>query len=515
MSSYSILLNALIVALLGALYLLKRRRERGHGDPGSRPMLPPGPKGLPLLGNLFDMPKKDEYLVFSQWHKTYGDICSVTVLGQPVIIVNSIDKACSMLNRQIYSARPYYTMACDLVGWEHALVLLPYGERLKAYRKMLHSVIGTRANVDKFRSTIESEAHLCLSRLLDSKNGFNAPIRRAIGATLLMITHGYKVRQDNDRLIRVADEATDQLGILLLPGMFLVDSLPFLKHLPAWFPGAGFKTLAQNWRRTLHGLVDQSYDFVIEQMARGNATPCFVTDFVENKTVTEQEEVDVKWAATSIYLGGADMASGVSAVSTLILAMTMYPEVQKKAQAELDSVVGQDRLPQLSDRDHLPYINAMLRETIRWGPPVPLGAPHCVTEDDVYDGYLIPKGSVVVANLWHILQDPTVYPDPEVYRPERFLPSEGERAQSDPLEVGFGFGRRACPGVHLSEASLFIFTATLLSVFKMEKVIENGIVQEPKHEFTSGVLIRPKPFKTSFKPRSAKAEALIRMVEDC
>ncbi|THH18149.1 hypothetical protein EW146_g2795 [Bondarzewia mesenterica] len=115
----------------------------------------------------------------------------------------------------------------------------------------------------------------------------------------------------------------------------------------------------------------------------------------------------------------------------------------------------------------------------------------------------------------HILQDPTVYPDPEVYRPERFLPSEGEHAQSDPLEVGFRFGRRACPGVHLSEASLFIFTATLLSVFKMEKVIENGIVQEPKHEFTSGVLIRPKPFKTSFKPRSAKAEALIRMVEDC
>lgn len=108
-----------------------------------------------------------------------------------------------------------------------------------------------------------------------------------------------------------------------------------------------------------------------------------------------------------------------------MLAMVMYPEMQKRAQAEIDAVVGQERLPLFSDRDDLPYVDAMLREIIRFGPPVPLGmallniltsrtrslmvlmlylpgAPHCVTEDDVYDGMLIPKNSIVVANLWYV-----------------------------------------------------------------------------------------------------------------
>ena len=90
----------------------------------------------------------------------------------------------------------------------------------------------------------------------------------------------------------------------------------------------------------------------------------------------------------------------VSAMSSFLLAMTMYPDVQRKIQAELDSVVGTDRLPTFADRDSLPYLATALKEVIRWGPTTPLGAPHCVEQDDVHNGYFIPKGSIIMPNIW-------------------------------------------------------------------------------------------------------------------
>jgi len=89
-------------------------------------------------------------------------------------------------------------------------------------------------------------------------------------------------------------------------------------------------------------------------------------------------------------------------MTSFLLAMTMYPEVQKKCQAELDAVVGNDRLPTFADRDSLPYLATTLKEVIRWGPTTPLGAPHCVEQDDVHNGYFIPKGSIIMPNIWYV-----------------------------------------------------------------------------------------------------------------
>lgn len=160
--------------------------------------------GLPIIGNLLDVPQEDEYKVFSAWQKKYGmfsclltppfdlrvtlwyhatgDVISLTVLGKPLIILNSPKAAQDMLNKKssIYSSRPHYTMACDLVGWKDVLVLLPYGDRLRAYRRMIHQVIGTRASVDKFNGTIEGEAQICVRRMLKDPDNFVGPVRKYV-----------------------------------------------------------------------------------------------------------------------------------------------------------------------------------------------------------------------------------------------------------------------------------------------------------------------------------------------
>jgi len=87
---------------------------------------------------------------------------------------------------------------------------------------------------------------------------------------------------------------------------------------------------------------------------------------------------------------------------TLILAIVLHPEAQKKAQKEIDSII-KDRLPTLEDRELLPYVNAFVDESQRWKPAVPVGLTHYSFEDDVYKGYFIPKGSVVTGNAWYVL----------------------------------------------------------------------------------------------------------------
>jgi len=123
--------------------------------------------------------------------------------------------------------------------------------------------------------------------------------------------------------------------------------------------------------------------------------------------------------------------------------MILNPKVLKKAQDELDRVVGKGRLPDLSDKDDLPYIDAIMKEVLRWSPPLPITIPKRVIQDDVYRGYFIPAGATVVENVWAICRDPNIYPDPETFNPDRFL-KDGKIDPSvfNPEDRIFGAGRR-------------------------------------------------------------------------
>jgi len=191
--------------------------------------------------------------------------------------------------------------------------------------------------------------------------------------------------------------------------------------------------------------------------------------------------------------------------------MLLHPDVQKRAQAELATVVGADRLPSFSDQPKLGYIKALCKECLRWQPAVPLGLAHKSIVDDEYNGYRIPGGSIVMHNTWAILQDPEEYPEPDRFRPERFL--KGVKPKSDvmdPAVVAFGAGRRICPGRHFAESALFINIACILHTFNITPALDsqgNEVKVEPR--MTSGFVTHPEPFVCSIKPRSKLAESLI------
>lgn len=202
----------------------------------------------------------------------------------------------------------------------------------------------------------------------------------------------------------------------------------------------------------------------------------------------------------------------MASILWFFLSMSVYPEVERKAQEELDRVVGQDRLPTYSDRDNLPYIDAVLKEILRWQPVAPMAIPHFATEDDVYMGYSIPKGTMLMPNSWHFMHDPAVYKDPSVFNPERHL---GPTPEPDPRIYAFGFGRRVCPGRNLAENSLYLAVVQTLATFHISKAVDdNGNVIEPTIKMLPGIVSHPAPFKVAVKPRSEHHERLVRSLEE-
>ncbi|KAG6845597.1 hypothetical protein H0H87_006650 [Tephrocybe sp. NHM501043] len=490
-----------VCVFTGAFILGKLARRGARQAP-----LPPGPKGYPLIGNVLDMPSKQEWVTFSQWGERYGHIASITLLGQPIIILNSAKTAREILDKKshIYSDRPVMQMGGNLVGWKNTLVLLPYGDRFRRYRRMFHTVIGSRISMNQFSHTEELETRKFLRRVLTQPTDLAAHIRHTAGSIILHISYGYKVKEANDPFVKLADKAMEQFSLCTAPGAFLVDVLPILRHVPAWIPGTGFQRKASAWSATLNEMVEHPHNFVKREMAAGTALASFTSNLLEGRN---EDEFDIKWCAASLYSGGADTT--VSANYAFFLAMTLYPEAAKKAHAEIDSVIGSDRLPTLEDRAHLPYVDALVKEVFRWHAVVPLGGPHSSTEDDVHDGYFIPKGSIVMANVWGLMHDPEVYADPHTFNPDRFIATEGKSAEPDPRGLCFGFGRRICPGMLLADSSVFILCAMSLAVFDISKTVENSVVIEPVHEYTEGTISHPKPYKCTIKPRSQKAASLI------
>ncbi|KAG8214158.1 cytochrome P450 [Butyriboletus roseoflavus] len=241
------------------------------------------------------------------------------------------------------------------------------------------------------------------------------------------------------------------------------------------------------------------YRFVLEELAKGDAAPSFISRALQGGVTPEEEEI-LKWASFSMYLGGSDTTP--TTLSAFFLAMTIYPDILKRAQAEVDAVVGHKRLPTFDDRDSLPYVNAICAELLRWHVVVPMGM-HVSTQDSIHEGHLIPKGTCLLPNIWFMLSDPETYPDPDVFKPERFL---GEEQQPDPREACFGWGRRSCPGAHLAESTIFIFVAIALATLDVSRCVENGVDLVPRYDVTEGTI---RPFKCMIVPRSKQAEDLL------
>ncbi|KAJ5753209.1 hypothetical protein N7520_010126 [Penicillium odoratum] len=504
---FKVLLNAILGLL--ALYITKLwvNRKRPLGP------LPPGPPPKPIVGNIADLPPPgvQDWMHWLKHKDLYGPISSVTVMGQTIVIINDAETALELLRKRamLYSSRPHMVFASEMVGWGHALSMQPYTDRFKAYRKLLKPYFGSEKVALQHIPLQEVEAHRLLWRILKDQENLTQHIKTEAGAVILKIAYGYRIEPHKpDLLVDLVNLALEQFSVAATPGTWLVDMIPALRHVPAWFPGAGFKRTALEFRKSLEDVARKPYALVQQRIEDGKYEPSFLSDILKLDGIPSsgsEEELVARWTTASLYGAGADTT--VSSVGAFFLAMALNPEVQHKAQAEIDRVIGSSRLPTAADRKSLPYVDAVVKEVFRWHTVIPMGLPHASTADDMYDGYYIPKGSLLLPNIWGIMHDPELYHDPMAFNPERFLKVNPEM---DPHGFVFGFGRRICPGRILADITVWLSVAKSLAVFQISKP-ENGA--EVKAEFQPGVISHPVPCKLHITPRTAAHEELILSVE--
>ncbi|KAF8994708.1 cytochrome P450 [Cyathus striatus] len=504
-SATAILSPLLILLLIKIVYSSFR---------ASKVPYPPRPEPLPLVGNLFNVTGdvKLDCERFQKWCKELDtDILYLNVLGTSIIYLNTYEVCNELLEKRssIYSGRARMPMVTELMGWDFNFAFMDYGDKWRHYRKLMHQHFSAVA-VKDFRPHDIRAVRGLIKRLLGGPEDIVKEMRQMAGESIMSITYGIDAQSSNVTFMELAEAAMHPLHEALSPGAFLVDTIPWLKYTPTWFPGAGFKRKAREWQNLVHRMVDIPFSETKKAINKGNANLSFVTkslDNIVNAKGKNTAEQDVKSVAGALYQAGSETTSITLSVS--ILALLDHPDVVKKAQQELDSVILPGHFPDFCDADSLPYITAIVKEILRWHVISATGIPHTATSDDVYNGYHIPAGSMLIPNNHAILHDEKVFPNPELFVPERFM--KNDEVVESRLQVAWGYGRRICAGRFMAFEAIWIAIASILAVYDISKPLDkNGNIIEPSYEFSNSILPVPAPFKAVFKPRNKAAEELIR-----
>ncbi|KAJ8588356.1 cytochrome P450 [Rhizopogon salebrosus TDB-379] len=506
----ALLLSAFVVA--GLTWRWKYRADHSY------PPLPPGPPSLPLVGSLFSLDNPTRpWLGFNDLKSTYGDIIYTRLLNKPVVVINSEEVARDLfdLRSTIYADKPQ-SIVYESFAVDFASGLLPYGERWRLHRRIFHQSLRPAA-VPNYHPLLLRSARKMLFSFLQDPTNYTSHFQMYPASFILPIVYDYEPKGKDDHVVRVMQTYLDLVIVPLGPvATIVMETFPFLLRLPAWFPGATFKRAALACHQAGHDVKEVAFQNVTERMSAGGVAPCLVSENLDKMSGFEKGAFTaaVKEVASISFSGTSETTMGTLLV--FLLAMVLYPEVQAKAQAEIDQVVGKDRLPDFDDRPMLPYMDAIMRETLRWNPVFPFGAPHATTTSDVYKGYFIPKGFrhahlpkflKMIKYFRAMTHNEEKYPSPNEFKPERFLHEDGSLTD-DTMQLSFGWGRRICVGRHVADSSLWIAMTSFLAAFSVHKAIDEHGKEIPViPKFSTGFIIHPEIFPCRIVPRFSGASA--------
>ncbi|EIW83949.1 cytochrome P450 [Coniophora puteana RWD-64-598 SS2] len=458
-STKNSILAGIVPALLAVFFLtLYFRRIQSQLNVGGLP-LPPGPPQLPLIGNALDVKADEPWLTYTKWRDQYGDIVRCRLPGSKIILIGSEKVADDLLEKRSrkYSSRPHFATRAAF-GWDFHFAWEGYGDKWRVDRRLFQQSFREEMTMHYHPFLLRASQRLLLNISKDTNNLFDY-LALFAGSAMLSSIYGYETNDINDSFFRTGEDALVLLEVLTPEKSVPLELFPFVPNLPDWFPGVSLQRHARSARKILHEYVERPYQFTLKSLTS-------------------------------------------STLLVFVLAMVLHPDVQRRAQEELEAIVGNNRLPTLEDRPSLPYLGAVIREVMRWHPVVPLAIGHATVEDDVYENYFIPKGYTIIPNTWAISRDSTKYPDPETFNPDRFLNADG-KLNGDSVKWNFGWGRRICPGRHIAEAGVWLAAARLLATFSFLKPKDRDgrdVDFEPK--WTSGVTSHPViPFPCHVVPR--------------
>ncbi|KAG1966961.1 cytochrome P450 2K1-like [Pimephales promelas] len=448
--------------LLLVLYLLSSgSRSQKEGKE------PPGPKPLPLLGNLLTLDLKRPFDTFCELSKTYGNIFQV-FLGprKTVVLVGYKTVKEALVNHAEEFGDRYIEPVFSLFNGGHGIIF-SNGENWREMRRFALSNLrdfgmGKRGSEEK----IIEEIHY-LKEEFDKFEGkpfdTTQPVDYAVSNIISSIVYGSRFEYTDPQFQEMVKRSHESISITGSPSMMLYNTFPWLgpflnskriivrnvlKHraeMTRMFTGL-LETLNPHERR---GFVDS---FLIRKQS----------DEKSGKKDSYFHDENLIMTVTNLFVAGTD-TTGTTLRWGLML-MAKYPHIQDRVHEEIDRVIG-GRQPAVEDRKKLPYTDAVIHETQRLANIVPLSLPHVTSCDVHFNGYFIKKGTTVIPLLTSVLKDPSEWEKPNSFYPEHFLDEKGQFVKRDAF-MPFSAGRRVCLGESLARMELFLFFTSFLQSYR-------------------------------------------------
>jgi len=339
--------------------------------------------------------------VVRRWHQRYGEIFYTKVGGTDYVWLSSPKTVRELMDKKsnVYSSRPPLPFAQDVASAGCRQLFMPYGPQWRQLRKHSHTLLNLTSSI-KYQPVQDFESKQVLRDLLDHPDKFYNINRRYSASVIMRVSYGYRIPSFEDPLVKKIYSVLDHLTEMMAPGAHAVDSFPSFTALPEFLLGNWY-TKAKEFFDHDSGVWLELWNGLKKQVDQGTAKDSFCRDFY----VSDPAKNNINDLLAAYTCGGLVEAGSETTATTInnwLLAMTLFPEVAKKAQREIDEVVGGERLPQWDDERNLPYVRAMIKETLRWRPVNKFGMFHSTTDDDWYKGYFIPKGTTVVLNWWYV-----------------------------------------------------------------------------------------------------------------
>ncbi|XP_040426510.1 cytochrome P450 1A4-like [Cygnus olor] len=489
--------EVLLAATVFCLLLLLAQPLRRRVPKGLKP--PPGPRGLPVVGNALEL-RKDPHLALTRLSQKYGDVMEVAIGTQPVLVLSGLDTLRQALVRQgeDFMGRP------DLPSFKYisngqSLAFSPdAGDVWKARRRLAQNALKTFSIAASPTSSssclleehVSKEAAYLVTKflqLMEEEQSFD-PYRYlvvSVANVICAMCFGKRYDHNDQELLSLVNDS-NEFGDVAAAGN-PSDFIPLLRYLPSRTMDL-FKDINRRFNLFIEKIVQDHYATFNKEHIR-DITDSLIGHCQERKTTGEDTHIqlsDQSIIAIVNDLFGAGFDTVTTALSWCLMYAAFYPDIQKKIQDELDQTIGRERRPRLSDRGTLPYTEAFILEMFRHSSFLPFTIPHRTTKATALNGYYIPKDTCVFVNQWQVNHDEKLWQDPSAFKPERFLNAAGteiNRTESDKV-LTFGLGRRRCIGESIGRWEVFLFLTTLLQQLEFSLAPGEAVDITPQYGLT-------------------------------